>query len=66
MQLMLLFLFFWQNEIEEMQLDSSPPDESSLASDCLSDALVEPFLDEPSSSYRPQEFNFEFSDHNYR
>ncbi|KAK6618303.1 hypothetical protein RUM44_002755 [Polyplax serrata] len=55
-----------KNEIEEMQLDSSPPDESSLASDCLSDALVEPFLDEPSSSYRPQEFNFEFSDHNYR
>lgn len=49
-----------------MQLDASPPGESSLASDALSDSLMEPLLDEPSSSFQPAEFNFEFSDHNYR
>lgn len=57
---------FLQNESEEMQLDASPPGESSLASDGLSDSLMEPLLDEPSSSFQPTEFNFEFSDHNYR
>lgn len=55
-----------QNESEEMQLDVSPPGESSLASDALSDSLMEPFLDEPSSSFHRPEFNFEFSDNSYR
>lgn len=59
-------ILYLQNESEEMQLDASPPGESSLASDALSDSLMEPLLDEPSSSFQPAEFNFEFSDHNYR
>lgn len=49
--------------------DCSPsqPESLTTASDSLSEVFMEPLLmDEPSSSYEPVEFNFEFSDHNYR
>ena len=49
--------------------DCSPsqPESSTAATDSLSEVFMEPLLmDEPSSSYEPVEFNFEFSDHNYR
>ncbi|KAF4527200.1 hypothetical protein B566_EDAN006127 [Ephemera danica] len=57
-----------KNESEEMMLsrDSSPLPESTSNTDSLSDAFLEPMLDEPSSSFETSEFNFEFSDHNYR
>ncbi|XP_065353438.1 calmodulin-binding transcription activator 2 isoform X6 [Cloeon dipterum] len=54
-----------KNESEElMNRESSPLPESSA--DSLSDSFLEPMLDEPSSSFETSEFNFEFSDHNYR
>jgi hypothetical protein len=48
--------------------DCSPSQPESLtASDSLSEVFMEPLLmDEPSSTFEPVEFNFEFSDHNYR
>lgn len=48
-----------------MLLDSSPgPPETS---DTLSDVFMEPLLDHSAaSSFESTEFNFEFSDHNYR
>lgn len=49
--------------------DCSPsqPESLTTASDSLSEVFMEPLLmDEPSSSFEPVEFNFEFSDHNYR
>ncbi|XP_022907553.1 calmodulin-binding transcription activator 2 isoform X3 [Onthophagus taurus] len=54
-----------KNESEEMLLDNSPgPPEGS---DTLSDVFMEPLLDQSaSSSFESTEFNFEFSDHNYR
>ncbi|XP_069677784.1 calmodulin-binding transcription activator 2 isoform X3 [Periplaneta americana] len=60
-----------KNESEDMMLghDCSPsqPESSTNASDSLSEVFMEPLLmDEPSSTYEPVEFNFEFSDHNYR
>ncbi|KAK7871664.1 hypothetical protein R5R35_009033 [Gryllus longicercus] len=59
-----------KNESEEMMLshDCSPQPESSTgAGDSLSEVFMEPLLlDEPTSTYEPVEFNFEFSDHNYR
>lgn len=48
-----------------MLLDNSPgpPD----TTDTLSDVFMEPLLDQSaSSSFESTEFNFEFSDHNYR
>ncbi|XP_023715789.1 calmodulin-binding transcription activator 2 isoform X4 [Cryptotermes secundus] len=60
-----------KNESEDMMLghDCSPsqPESLTTASDSLSEVFMEPLLmDEPSSSFEPVEFNFEFSDHNYR
>ncbi|KRT86404.1 Ankyrin repeat-containing protein, partial [Oryctes borbonicus] len=54
-----------KNESEDMLLDSSPgPPE---ANDTLSDVFMEPLLDQSAaSSFESTEFNFEFSDHNYR
>lgn len=49
----------FQNESEEMQLDTSPKSD-------LSDVFMEPLLEQPSSAFDNAEFNFEFSDHNYR
>lgn len=50
-----------------MLLDSSPgPPEVLQATDTLSDVFMEPLLDQSSSSFESNEFNFEFSDHNYR
>jgi hypothetical protein len=49
--------------------DCSPsqPESLTTASDSLNEVFMEPLLmDEPSSSFEPVEFNFEFSDHNYR
>lgn len=47
-----------------MSREPSPLPESHA--DSLSDSFLEPMLDEPSSSFETSEFNFEFSDHNYR
>jgi len=47
-----------------MSREPSPLPES--LADSLSDSFLEPMLDEPSSSFETSEFNFEFSDHNYR
>lgn len=48
-------------------LDHSPsPAETIQSSDALSDVFMEPLLDQSASSFEPVEFNFEFSDHNYR
>lgn len=45
----------------------SQPESLTTASESLSEVFMEPLLmDEPSSSFEPVEFNFEFSDHNYR
>ncbi|XP_068082138.1 calmodulin-binding transcription activator 2 [Anabrus simplex] len=59
-----------KNESEDMLLghDCSPqPDSSNGTSDSLSEVFMEPLLlDETPSTYEPVEFNFEFSDHNYR
>ncbi|XP_064211128.1 calmodulin-binding transcription activator 2 isoform X3 [Tribolium castaneum] len=53
-----------KNESEDMLLDTSPgPPEPN---DTLSDVFMEPLLDQSSSSFESNEFNFEFSDHNYR
>ncbi|XP_047112567.1 calmodulin-binding transcription activator 1 [Schistocerca piceifrons] len=47
--------------------DSSRNDSSAGNSDTLPEVFMEPLLiDETSSSFEPVEFNFEFSDHNYR
>ena len=63
--------FMWQNESEDMMLghDCSPAQPESLAAsgDTLNEVFMEPLLiEEPSSSLEPVEFNFEFSDNNYR
>ncbi|XP_074029388.1 calmodulin-binding transcription activator isoform X5 [Leptinotarsa decemlineata] len=57
-----------KNESEEMMLDKSPGVPTSLqTSDTLSDIFMEPLLDhQSSSSFESTEFNFEFSDNNYR
>lgn len=48
-------------------LDHSPgPPEVLPSSDTLSDVFMEPLLDQSTSNFEPVEFNFEFSDHNYR
>jgi hypothetical protein len=58
---------FVQNESEEMLLDTSPgPPDTLQPNDTLSDVFMEPLLDQSSSSFESNEFNFEFSDHNYR
>lgn len=60
-----------KNESEEMMNLGSPIQES-LSSDAvagmagLNDSFMEPLLDSLSNSHFDQEFNFEFSDHNYR
>jgi hypothetical protein len=49
--------------------DCSPAQPESLAAsgDTLNEVFMEPLLiEEPSSSLEPVEFNFEFSDNNYR
>jgi hypothetical protein len=49
--------------------DCSPaqPESLTASDDPLSEVFMEPLLiDEPSSSLEPVEFNFEFSDNNYR
>lgn len=59
-----------KNESEEMMSLGSPiPD--ALSADTpvitsLNDTFMEPLLDSMSNSHFDQEFNFEFSDHNYR
>lgn len=59
--------FILKNESEEMMLDNSPgPPEPLQTHDTLSDVFMEPLLDQSSSSFESTEFNFEFSDHNYR
>ncbi|XP_072388644.1 calmodulin-binding transcription activator 2 isoform X3 [Diabrotica undecimpunctata] len=56
-----------KNESEEMMMDKSPCAPDSLqATDTLSDVFMEPLLDQSSSSFESTEFNFEFSDNNYR
>ncbi|CAH0555336.1 unnamed protein product [Brassicogethes aeneus] len=56
-----------KNESEDMLLDNSPgPPDSLQTNDTLSDVFMEPLLDQSSSSFESTEFNFEFSDHNYR
>ncbi|GFG34010.1 hypothetical protein Cfor_07539, partial [Coptotermes formosanus] len=60
-----------KNESEDMMLghDCSPaqPESLTASDDPLSEVFMEPLLiDEPSSSLEPVEFNFEFSDNNYR
>jgi hypothetical protein len=56
-----------KNESEEMLLDTSPgPPDTLQPNDTLSDVFMEPLLDQSSSSFESNEFNFEFSDHNYR
>lgn len=56
-----------KNESEEMMSLGSPMQES-LSGDTtgLSDSFMEPLLDSMSNSHFDQEFNFEFSDQNYR
>lgn len=60
-----------KNESEEMMNLGSPIQES-LSVDAvagmagLNDSFMEPLLDSISNSHFDQEFNFEFSDHNYR
>lgn len=50
-----------------MMLDSPSQHESLDAPDSLSDVFMEPLLDQhTATSFEPVEFNFEFSDHNYR
>lgn len=52
-----------------MLLDSSPLHYSSSdPSDSLSDVFMEPLLDQEISASleQPTQFNFEYSDHNYR
>lgn len=50
-----------------MLLDSSPgPPDTLQTNDSLSDVFMEPLLDQSSSSFESTEFNFEFSDNNYR
>lgn len=50
-----------------MMLDHSPgPPDTLQSNDTLSDVFMEPLLDQSSSSFESTEFNFEFSDHNYR
>jgi hypothetical protein len=49
--------------------DCSPAQPESVAAsgDTLNEVFMEPLLiEEPSSSLEPVEFNFEFSDNNYR
>lgn len=59
-----------QNESEEtMYLGSPLPDslnEDTAGMGILNDTFMEPLLDSLPSSQFDQEFNFEFSDHNYR
>ncbi|XP_018574381.1 calmodulin-binding transcription activator 2 isoform X1 [Anoplophora glabripennis] len=56
-----------KNESEDMLLDSSPgPPDTLQTNDGLSDVFMEPLLDQSSSSFESTEFNFEFSDNNYR
>ncbi|XP_057668641.1 calmodulin-binding transcription activator 2-like isoform X3 [Diorhabda carinulata] len=56
-----------KNESEEMMMDKSSCASDSLqTSDTLSDVFMEPLLDQSSSSFESTEFNFEFSDNNYR
>lgn len=56
-----------KNESEEMILDdSSEPIDAMQTGDVLSDVLMDPILDRNSSGFESNEFNFEFSDHNYR
>ncbi|KAJ8940097.1 hypothetical protein NQ318_011479 [Aromia moschata] len=56
-----------KNESEEMSLENSPgPPDTLQANDSLSDVFMEPLLDQSSSSFESTEFNFEFSDNNYR
>lgn len=48
-------------------MDNSPgPPDSQQTSDTLYDVYMEPLLEPSSSSFESSEFNFEFSDHNYR
>nr|CAD7452636.1 unnamed protein product [Timema tahoe] len=59
-----------KNESVDMMLGSdscSQPESSGIIRDTLSEVFMEPLLmDEPTSTFEPVEFNFEFSDHNYR
>uniref|UniRef100_A0A1Y1N492 CG-1 domain-containing protein n=1 Tax=Photinus pyralis TaxID=7054 RepID=A0A1Y1N492_PHOPY len=56
-----------KNESEEMMLDHSPePSDTLQANDTLSDVFMEPLLDQTGTSFEPSEYNFDFSDHNYR
>lgn len=60
-----------KNESEEIMSLGSPPLVDTLSGDTsgivlLSDAFMEPLLDSLPNSQFDQEFNFEFSDHNYR
>nr|CAD7201845.1 unnamed protein product [Timema douglasi] len=59
-----------KNESVDMMLGSdscSQPESAGIIRDTLSEVFMEPLLmDEPTSTFEPVEFNFEFSDHNYR
>ncbi|KAJ8981100.1 hypothetical protein NQ317_005418 [Molorchus minor] len=56
-----------KNESEEMLLENSPgPPDTMQPNDTLTDVFMEPLLDQSSSSFESTEFNFEFSDNNYR
>ncbi|XP_060529808.1 calmodulin-binding transcription activator 1 isoform X4 [Cylas formicarius] len=56
-----------KNESEDMLMENSPgPPDSQQPTDTLYDVFMEPLLEQSSSSFESAEFNFEFSDHNYR
>lgn len=62
-------LYLSQNESEEIMSQGSPMPETlsedSSGMGILTDSFMEPLLD-PLSSSQLEEFNFEYSDHNYR
>ncbi|XP_076265400.1 calmodulin-binding transcription activator isoform X5 [Rhynchophorus ferrugineus] len=56
-----------KNESEELMMDNSPgPPDSQQPTETLYDVYMEPLLEQSSSNFETTEFNFEFSDNNYR
>ncbi|XP_066146181.1 calmodulin-binding transcription activator 2 isoform X2 [Euwallacea fornicatus] len=56
-----------KNESEDLLMESSPgPPDTQQQSETLYDVYMEPLLEPSSSSFESSEFNFEFSDNNYR
>lgn len=48
-----------------MENSPGPPD-NQQPSETLYDVYMEPLLEQSSTTFESTEFNFEFSDHNYR